>query len=123
MVDGNSRPKCYDCIHRGEVPGSAHSCCEHPATAQTRRSPFMQLAGAVGKRGGDELAAMASAFGEGPSRAAAQLHIEAAPRGVERGWFVWPVNFDPVWLIRCDGFTPKPATAADAANTTHGGEQ
>lgn len=100
--------KCYDCIHRREVPGSAHSACHHPATQATRTSPFMSLAGLVGKRGGNELTAMASAFDEGPARAMAALHIEAVPRGVQMGWFIWPVNFDPTWLVRCDGFEAKP---------------
>lgn len=100
------RPKCYECQHRRGVPGSAHSACWHPATQRTHTSPFMQLAGSVGKRGGDQLASMASAFHEGPEQAAAELHIEAAAQGIRGGWFIWPVNFDPVWLERCDGFTP-----------------
>jgi len=24
------KPNCYECKHRGEVPGSAHSSCNHP---------------------------------------------------------------------------------------------
>jgi len=24
--------------------------------------------------------------------------------GKRSGWFEWPWNFDPVWLISCDGF-------------------
>ncbi len=101
------RAKCYDCVHRGEVPGSAHSSCQHPATAQTHKSPFMKLAGAVGKRGGDHLMAMASEFDEGPQRAADALKIRANYHGIKNGWFVWPVNFDPVWLENCEGFTAK----------------
>lgn len=67
----------------------------------------MQLAGVVGKRGGDQLSAMAAAFSEGPAAAMRELHIEFHPQGVRNGWAIWPVNFDPVWLQRCDGFTPK----------------
>jgi hypothetical protein len=103
-------PNCYDCVHKGSVPGSAHSSCQHQATARTMTSPFMELAGIVGKRGGDTLAAMASAFHEGPESAMAELRIQAVPQGVRNGWFVWPVNFDPTWLEHCDGFTPKPET-------------
>ena len=106
--------KCYDCVHRREVPSSAHSSCDHPATAETRRSPFMALAGVVGKRGGDQLMAMASEFGEGPQRAADALHISANFHGIQNGWFVWPVNFDPVWLEHCDGFTAKAETAVQS---------
>ena len=24
------KPNCYECRWRGEVPGSTHSCCNHP---------------------------------------------------------------------------------------------
>lgn len=24
--------------------------------------------------------------------------------GIKSGWFYWPFNFDPVWLISCDRF-------------------
>ena len=24
--------------------------------------------------------------------------------GRQSGWFMWPINFDPVWLISCNGF-------------------
>lgn len=29
------------------------------------------------------------------------------PHGIKRGWFFWPLNFDPVWLEKCDGFEQK----------------
>lgn len=29
--------------------------------------------------------------------------------GIKKGWFMWPFNFDPVWLIECDGFKSKEA--------------
>jgi hypothetical protein len=25
--------------------------------------------------------------------------------GIRNGWFRWPVSFDPVWLLACDGFS------------------
>lgn len=28
--------------------------------------------------------------------------------GMQQGWFNWPINFDPVWLTACDGFSDKP---------------
>ena len=27
--------------------------------------------------------------------------------GIRSGWFIWPLNFDPVWLEACDGFSDK----------------
>lgn len=35
--------------------------------------------------------------------------VTANAHGVRSGWFIWPVNFDPVWLISCNGFSDKPA--------------
>lgn len=35
------------------------------------------------------------------------LNIKGNPHGIQKGWFNWPVNFDPVWLESCDGFYPK----------------
>ncbi len=103
-----TKPNCYNCVHRREVPGSAHSACGHPVAQPVgQKSPFMNLAGIVGKRGGNDLVAMASFFGEGPERAMNALHVKGAELGVRRGWFIWPVNFDPVWLENCDGFAAK----------------
>ena len=77
--------KCYRCKYRGRVPGDTHSCCHYPGNntnlfAMFEASNFLQ---------------------------AAKLHIEADPYGIRMGWFMWPVNFDPAWLRRCDGFTPE----------------
>lgn len=30
--------------------------------------------------------------------------------GREEGWFMWPLNFDPVWLISCTGFAKEKKT-------------
>ncbi len=35
------------------------------------------------------------------------LGIVGTRHGIERGWFFWPFNFDPVWLEACDGFESK----------------
>lgn len=61
-------PLCYDCVHRLDVPGSAHSRCNN-----------------------------------------FEAKVTASPRGVQGGWFRWPLNFDPVWLQSCDGFSDDPA--------------
>ena len=41
------------------------------------------------------------------------LRITAALQGIRGGWFYWPSNFDPVWLDRCDGYTPVRVEVAD----------
>jgi len=34
-------------------------------------------------------------------------HVTGHLHGIRRGWFLWPFDFDPVWLITCDGFEAK----------------
>ena len=77
--------KCYSCLYRSDVPGDTHSCCRYPGT-DTNLFAF---------------------FDEGNAKNAKKLNIRAERHGVEKGWFFWPVNFDPVWLINCDGFKEK----------------
>lgn len=31
--------------------------------------------------------------------------VSGNPHGIRSGWFLWPLNFDPVWLESCDGFS------------------
>jgi len=81
----SEKPNCYKCKYRGSVPGSAHSCCNYPGTDTNMFSFFAPQNRVITKR----------------------LNIKADLHGVRSGWFLWPVNFDPVWLENCDGFTPK----------------
>lgn len=96
--------KCYDCVHRRELRGSAHSACHHPATAAVHADPTAQMVGVIGRRSGVTLL---------PSTAAHELRIEGAVHGIVNGWFIWPVNFDPTWLLNCEGFTPIAQCPAD----------
>ncbi|MDZ4346134.1 MAG: hypothetical protein U1E51_27290 [Candidatus Binatia bacterium] len=90
------KPNCYECQYRGECPGSAHSRCTHPEAQQTTKGdPFA------------EVLAIFGSVGRGPGLHVRALNVEGHPRGISNGWFNWPVNFDPIWLLRCDGFTPK----------------
>jgi hypothetical protein len=34
--------------------------------------------------------------------------VTASEHGVRNGWFMWPLNFDPNWLVTCDGFSADP---------------
>jgi len=36
-----------------------------------------------------------------------ELDIQGNAIGIRKGWFAWPVNFDPVWLDNCNGFEDK----------------
>lgn len=75
----NDKPNCYECKHRGRVAGSAHSECRHP-DANLGLSSDVSLH---------------------------DMGIRAKKHGIDKGWFYWPYNFDPVWLMSCNGFTEK----------------
>ena len=84
------KPNCYDCRWRGDLPGDAHSQCKHPAL----------MAG----NGAGLWKALQIFFTTGQF---VHLNVTANPHGIKMGWFIWPINFDPVWLLSCDGFTAK----------------
>jgi len=73
---------CYKCKHRGTVPGDAHSCCKYPGTETGMFDIFNSKNFAI----------------------ALKLKIKGNSHGISSGWFMWPVNFDPVWLENCDGY-------------------
>jgi hypothetical protein len=85
-----SKPNCYDCKHRGTVPGDAHSSCHHPE------------AGAQ-----DRLTAALAIFMGHDLNPKGTLKVVGNSHGIRNGWFMFPVNFDPTWLESCNGFTSK----------------
>lgn len=88
------KPNCYNCKYRGELPGNAHSRCVHPSV---KPAPTDELLAALGV--GMQTQSTLSA--------ARELNVKGNATGIRRGWFIWPYNFDPVWLESCNGFTPK----------------
>jgi len=86
--------QCYRCIHRRKVPGSAHSSCAHPSLERVNADPMLKLG------------AIFASVGRAPPQNVStnELNIKANSWGVKHGWFNFPWNFDPVWLLNCDGF-------------------
>lgn len=86
----SKQPNCYKCLYRRSIPGDAHSECVHPRINDVDRmvTGFALLAGQR-------------------SSAMKRLNVTANQHGIDSGWFWWPLNFDPSWLISCDGFTEK----------------
>lgn len=84
------KPNCHDCRWRGDVPGDAHSCCDHPSLNDGN--------------GAMRWVALQTFYLTGRYE---PLELTANPTGIRRGWFMWPINFDPRWLESCRGFTAK----------------
>lgn len=93
--NGNTKPNCYECKHRGGVPGSAHSSCRHPAFSAVSDDPLMMMFSLLGKRAG-------------PMQIVSKdCEVTGNKHGVKMGWFNHPLNFDPVWLESCTGYETK----------------
>jgi len=78
-----SKPDCYKCTYRKNLPGDTHSKCIYP----NNEVSVLDLFSTANQDNGN------------------LLDIQAISHGVKKGWFNWPVNFDPVWLTNCNGFT------------------
>jgi len=91
----SEKPNCFTCQYRGSVPGSAHSSCRHPSIpAEHRDNMFVTMAALLS--GSTSLLA-----------AIKELEIAGNAHGISKGWFLWPANFDPVWLENCNGHTEQ----------------
>lgn len=85
----SQKPDCYKCVYRGVIPGDAHSCCNHPIFDAVDGGKFMPMF--------FMMQGLRSPFEK-------RLNITYNQHGFNNGWFMWPINFDPVWLNTCDGF-------------------
>lgn len=92
------KPSCYECAHRGTLPGNTHSKCLHPKIKDSAEDPLANVLGMLASVGRTSPL---------PLPEKNPLNIKGSEHGIKKGWFNWPVNFDPVWLLNCDGFYPK----------------
>lgn len=86
-----SKPDCYNCKYRGDIPGDCHSICRHPSVS--KNDLIASLMSIMGKR-----------IPNDAILADEKLNIKGNPHGIKNGWFCWPFNFDPIWLENCDGY-------------------
>lgn len=87
---------CYKCMHKGCVPGSAHSRC-------------LALRNSSGDPDGAELFELEILL----ATHQCELKINGEPMvkidecGIRNGWASFPLDFDPVWLSECKLFKEK----------------
>lgn len=84
----SDKPDCYKCKWRGTIPGDAHSRCRYPEV----------------KVDSNALGALVDMVAGKTQEAAKALGIKGHEQGIRKGWFMWPANFDPTWLLACNGF-------------------
>jgi len=98
------KPNCYECKYREQLSYDAHSSCNHPAF-EGSVTPILAL-----------LATLHASRRVGPIEAGnGGITVKGNPHGIKNGWFMHPVNFDPVWLEECNGFEAKQSTAVSDA--------
>ena len=68
---------CNSCGRRGSIPGDAHIEC---------RLPLSQ---------GEKAVLVAAVLAGEEAEGLPRFH----PHGIKKGWALWPVNFDPAWLL------------------------
>ena len=80
-IMNNITQNCYNCKHRQDVPGSAHSSCGSiPEDNKFLIAVKIEMLSNLG---------MQSNF------------ITLNPHGVRNGWCTWPIDFDPCWVSDC----------------------
>jgi hypothetical protein len=89
---------CYRCIHRRNAVDAAAplTACGHPDS-------WVSLGERI-----PSVVAQIDRDISGPP-----LNVRAATRGVLAGYFQWPIIFNPIYLVHCDGFvSSEPVEAA-----------
>ncbi len=83
---------CYDCKHIRSLPGDCHKRCAHPSLPKL--DPFVEV-----------MAIFASVQRTPPQAMdGGPMNVKLNPLGVARGWCNFPWNFDPTWIVSCDGY-------------------
>lgn len=87
------RDACFGCAHRRPLARPSRSKCRHPLTARVHAAPVAAIIERTGA------ALPVDIIG---------ISVVGDPHAIEMGWFAWPINFDPLWLVSCDGFAAAP---------------
>lgn len=95
-----STVSCFQCAHHRSVPGSTHSRCV--AAGNEREQALLAMTWFS-----DEVSLPTiDIWGNEVSVVGGNEH------GIAEGWFLWPLNFDPVWLLWCLMYEEKHADEA-----------
>jgi hypothetical protein len=91
-----SKPNCYKCIYRGNVPGSAHSRCNVLSSNCSSESEVFRL----------EILLSTNQV-QLTNKETKDPLVKLNDHGIKNGWASWPIDFDPVWVEGCIFETKK----------------
>lgn len=85
-------PNCHHCRFKRRLLGNVHIACKHPSvTHRYEKDLYGMLTPNAGKGG------------IYPN----ELDVWGRHTAMAKGWFAWPFNYGPVWLLRCIGYESK----------------
>lgn len=96
------KPDCYQCKHRRDIPGDTHSSCRHPALNKLFNASLSEIIMILGKETG--LGDIVFEAIKDIEEINNKFQLKGNDHGIKEGWFIWPFNFDPVWLDNCNAF-------------------
>lgn len=88
---------CYKCKFRSNLVGSAHSSCNVIKSTNNENSGLVEMLLSMGQ---------ISLTNENTKEPIIILN----PHGVKNGWVNWPLDYDPIWVEKCEFFTNKNET-------------
>ncbi len=83
--------KCYACRYRGPASESAFSSCNHPWLDKDSKESALEM---VMNCGGGKMV-----------QGSKEFVVKLGEHGIMNGWANWPLDFDPVWVAECSGYT------------------
>ena len=101
-----NKPDCYKCIFRRDISGDTHSMCVHPETGLSDDNPASMMFAIMATK-----CVVPVEIGATPAK---KLNVIGRDHGYAHGWFNWPLNFDPIWLLNCNGFKEVECQSKDA---------
>ena len=97
---------CYNCVFRGNVSGSAHSSCNVIKNIVEDQAEAKMVELLIASK------SLMLGFKDRTTQETTHI-VELNPHGVKNGWASWPLDFDPIWVEKCQCFRDKAEIKAE----------
>lgn len=93
MEEKQSDTFCYKCKYAKPIPGDCHIRCDHYLLHNASNKNIVYLS----------LSTLSPRDISNIKTTAKKLKIKIDIYGFSRGLAMWPFNFDPKWILNCNG--------------------